>query len=104
MSENRTAISAARSYREIGEYWDQHDLAEFWDQTRSVEIELDIPGWGNVGAGPHGGAVAEGRRGVARSATPGTRTPSKFMCTPAGVPEETASAICDRKGFREEAG
>lgn len=42
MSESRTAISAARSYREIGEYWDQHDLAEFWDQTRLVEIELDI--------------------------------------------------------------
>lgn len=42
MSKNRSSISRARSYREIGEYWDTHDLAEYWDQTEPAEFEVDI--------------------------------------------------------------
>jgi hypothetical protein len=34
--------SKARSYKEIGEFWDTHDLADYWEQTRPVEFELDI--------------------------------------------------------------
>ena len=30
--------SKAKSYKEIGEFWDAHDLTEFWDQTKD-ELE-----------------------------------------------------------------
>lgn len=26
----------------MGEYWDEHDLADVWDQTEPVEMELDL--------------------------------------------------------------
>lgn len=42
MGANKTSISGASSYREIGEFWDTHDLADYWDQTREVEMEVDI--------------------------------------------------------------
>ena len=42
MHEGRTSISKARSYKEIGEFWDTHDLADYWEQTHPVEFELDI--------------------------------------------------------------
>ncbi len=42
MSEGRSSISKAQSYKEIGEFWDTHDLAEYWDQTSPVEFEVDI--------------------------------------------------------------
>ena len=41
MAENRSSISNASSYSEIGEYWDQHDLADHWDQTRAVSFEVN---------------------------------------------------------------
>jgi hypothetical protein len=42
MSDVRSSISHARSYREIGEFWDTYDLTEFWDQTEPAEFEVDI--------------------------------------------------------------
>jgi hypothetical protein len=42
MSEGRSSISQARSYREIAEFWDTHDLADYWDQTEPVEFEVDV--------------------------------------------------------------
>ena len=42
MSEGRSSISQAKSYREIAEFWDTHDLADYWDQTEPVEFEVDI--------------------------------------------------------------
>lgn len=42
MSRSRSSISKARSYKEIGEFWDTHDLTEYWEQTHPVEFELDI--------------------------------------------------------------
>lgn len=39
MSEKKTPISGADSYRKIGEYWDNHDLSEVWDKTQPVEFE-----------------------------------------------------------------
>lgn len=42
MSEGRSHISRARSYREIGEFWDTHDLGEYWEQTEPAEFEVDI--------------------------------------------------------------
>jgi hypothetical protein len=42
MAKSRSSISKARSYREIGDFWDTHDLSDYWDQTRSAEFEVDI--------------------------------------------------------------
>jgi hypothetical protein len=42
MAEDRSSISGARSYREIGEFWDEHDLGEFWEQTSPAEFDVDI--------------------------------------------------------------
>lgn len=42
MSANKSSISNAGSYQEIGEYWDKHDLAEVWDRTEAVEFSVNI--------------------------------------------------------------
>ena len=42
MKRDKSSISKARSYKEIGEFWDRHDLSEYWDQTRPVKFEVDI--------------------------------------------------------------
>jgi hypothetical protein len=42
MSKGKASISRAGSYREIGEFWDEHDLTDFWDQTEPAEFEVDI--------------------------------------------------------------
>jgi hypothetical protein len=42
MRKYKSSISKARSYKEIGEFWDTHDLAEFWDQTKKASFEVNI--------------------------------------------------------------
>ena len=42
MSEVRSSISQAKSYRGIVDFWDTHDLADYWDQTEPVDFEVDI--------------------------------------------------------------
>ena len=42
MSKSKSALSRARSYAEIGEFWDTHDLADYWEQTKPAEFEVDI--------------------------------------------------------------
>jgi CopG antitoxin of type II toxin-antitoxin system len=42
MKDRKSSISKARSYEEMGEYWDTHSLDEIWDQTEPVEFEIDI--------------------------------------------------------------
>jgi hypothetical protein len=42
MGKNKTSISKASSYQEIGKFWDKHDLTEFWDKTKPVEFDVDI--------------------------------------------------------------
>ena len=42
MSEGKSKISEARSYREIAEFRDTHDLTDYWDQTEPVEFEVGI--------------------------------------------------------------
>ncbi len=41
MAENKTPISNASSYAEVGEYWDSHDLSDHWDQTHEVEFQVN---------------------------------------------------------------
>ena len=42
MDEGKSSISKAGSYQEIGEFWDDHDLADYWEQTYPVDFEIDI--------------------------------------------------------------
>ncbi len=38
---DKTSISNARTYQEIGAFWDEHDATEFGEQTE-VEFEVNI--------------------------------------------------------------
>lgn len=43
MGENKnrkTSISNAKTYEEIGEFWDKHSLDDFWGETSEVEFEV----------------------------------------------------------------
>jgi hypothetical protein len=42
MKDRKASISKARSYAEMGEYWDTHDAGKAWDQGEPVELEIDI--------------------------------------------------------------
>jgi len=42
MKKNRSSISKAASYQEIGQYWDQKDLDEIWDQTEPAEFSINL--------------------------------------------------------------
>lgn len=44
MANSKTSVSNATSYEEIGEFWDNHDLAQHWDTTRAAEFEVAIEG------------------------------------------------------------
>jgi hypothetical protein len=30
------------SYKEIGEFWDEHDLSDFWEKTKEASFEVAI--------------------------------------------------------------
>jgi hypothetical protein len=40
MKKNRSSISKARSYAEIGEYWDERDLSGVWGKTKKVKFDV----------------------------------------------------------------
>lgn len=42
MKKDRSSMSKAKSYKEIGDFWDAHDLSDFWDQTKKVQFVVDI--------------------------------------------------------------
>ena len=42
MTINKSSISNAGNYQEMGEFWDKHDLAEVWDRTEPVEFSVNI--------------------------------------------------------------
>jgi hypothetical protein len=42
MRESKSSISKARSYKEIGEFWDTHDLGKYWNRLRPVNFEVAI--------------------------------------------------------------
>ncbi|MGK7927004.1 MAG: CopG family antitoxin [Spirulina sp.] len=45
---NKSSISQATSYEEIGEFWDEHGLDEYWEHTYPVEFEFELrPNTGN---------------------------------------------------------
>ena len=42
MDRDESSISKMKSYKDIGAFWDTHDLSDYWDQTQPAEFELDI--------------------------------------------------------------
>jgi hypothetical protein len=36
----KSSISKARSYAEMGEFWDEHDLSDYWGKTRRVKFDV----------------------------------------------------------------
>lgn len=42
MKKNRSSVSKASSYKNIGAYWDTHDLSEAWGKTRKVKFDVQI--------------------------------------------------------------
>ena len=42
MRKSKSSISKARSYAEIGEFWDRQDLSNYWGKTRKVKFEVVI--------------------------------------------------------------
>jgi len=38
----RSSISKARTYGEIGDFWEEHDLSDYWGKTRSVRAEVSL--------------------------------------------------------------
>ena len=38
----RSSVSKARTYGEIGDFWDEHDLSNYWGSTRSVRAEVSM--------------------------------------------------------------
>jgi len=44
MRKNKKKISKFRSYEELGEFWDNHSLADYWDTTWEVQFDVDIEG------------------------------------------------------------
>ena len=42
MRKGRSSISKATSYKQIGEFWDNHDLSDHWERTQPVEFEIDL--------------------------------------------------------------
>jgi predicted DNA binding CopG/RHH family protein len=39
MAENKK-IPGFKSYEEMAEFWDTHDLADYWEQTEPAEFEI----------------------------------------------------------------
>ena len=42
MSENKSSLSQAQSYQEIGEFWDAHEVTGDWNQAEDVDFEVDL--------------------------------------------------------------
>ncbi|MCP4213588.1 MAG: hypothetical protein GY765_02980, partial [bacterium] len=42
MSKDKSSISKAESYGEIGEYWATHDITELGDTAKPVDFDVDI--------------------------------------------------------------
>ncbi|MBI3583086.1 MAG: hypothetical protein HY096_03940 [Nitrospinae bacterium] len=42
MRKHKSSVSQAASYREIGEFWDIHDLSNFWGKTKKVSFKVKV--------------------------------------------------------------
>ncbi len=40
MRKSKSSISKARSYVEMGEFWDQHDFSDYWGKSKKVKFDV----------------------------------------------------------------
>jgi|SRR5687768_10934485 len=40
MKKGKTSVSKARSYAQIGEFWDEHNLGDFWTRTKKINFDV----------------------------------------------------------------
>lgn len=38
----KSSLSEARSYEDIGKFWDSHSLSDYWEQTHPAEFIVNI--------------------------------------------------------------
>lgn len=38
----KSAISEAESYQQIGEFWDDRNLADYWEETDAAEFSVNL--------------------------------------------------------------
>jgi len=42
MKKIKSSLSKAVTYKEIGEFWDTHDLSDVWDRTKKASFDVNI--------------------------------------------------------------
>lgn len=42
VTRRKSSVSEARTYAEIGDFWDEHDLSDYWDATRCVRADIQL--------------------------------------------------------------
>jgi hypothetical protein len=42
MRQNKSSISRSTSYKEIGDFWDTHEISEVWEKTKEASFDVDI--------------------------------------------------------------
>jgi len=42
MEKTKSSMSKAKNYKEIGDFWDNHDLSNYWDYGKKAQFEVDI--------------------------------------------------------------
>ena len=42
VTRRKSSVSEARTYAEIGDFWDEHDLSDYWDATRGVRADIQL--------------------------------------------------------------
>lgn len=38
----KSSVSKARTYAQMGEFWDEHDLSDFWGKTKPARAEVEL--------------------------------------------------------------
>lgn len=42
MKKNKSSISKADSYKDLGQFWNSHDLGDYESKTKKVQFDVDI--------------------------------------------------------------
>jgi len=38
----KSSVSNARTYAQMGEFWDEHDLSDFWGKTKAARADVEL--------------------------------------------------------------
>ena len=42
MKKSKSTISKATSYKEIGDFWDNHDLSDYWERGKDIGFDVNL--------------------------------------------------------------